>query len=83
MEVSDYGYIVRAAANFRSPEFTRTTRPAWVIDTDALTAERDEARAEVDRLRAQVDELQHGVNHPFGGIDGCDRCAALATGAES
>ncbi len=50
-------------------------------------------------LTARVRELEHGRNHPYGGIDGCDRChhdgscrcaaclaterAAFTTGAES
>lgn len=24
----------------------------------------------------EVERLTHGVNHPYGGIDGCERCAA-------
>lgn len=27
------------------------------------------------RLLAEIERLRHGVNHPYGGIDGCDRCA--------
>ena len=32
--------------------------------------------AERDRLSAEVASLRHGINHPYGGIAGCDRCAA-------
>ena len=65
------------------------TRIVWLAEDLETTAEvaavydeRDALAAENARLRAQVETLRHHFNHPYGGIDGCARCAPTTTTTE-
>jgi uncharacterized membrane protein len=71
--------VVRLRARVR--ELERDLARVEASDADAVMRA-TAATTRALEAEAKVEELQHGRNHPYGGIEGCDRCAAPARTGE-